>query len=352
MFIEFKNGSTWQVLGSDNYNNHVGAPPAGVILSEWALADPRAWAYLSPILIENGGWAAFLYTARGRNHGYTLYRDYKDDPAWHVELQTVDDTNVIDPLALHEDKKEKASIFGPTVAQALWLQEWFCSFDAAVQGAYYADLITKAEKQDRICSVPYEEGYPVHTAWDLGWNDTMVLWFFQIIGKEIRVIDHYENSGAGLEHYVNVMKGQAGEDEDMERRKTYIYGQHILPHDVKVHELGSAKSRKQTLEGFGLVDLIVLEQETNLQEAISAVRGVMSRVWFDKANTERGVDALRQYRAKYDEKNRVLSVAPLHDWASNSADGFRYLVRGLDEIVGPVTASTNPLPLPNVGMVT
>jgi hypothetical protein len=189
--------------------------------------------------------------------------------------------------------------------------------------------------------VPWDANLPVHTAWDLGYNDTTAIWFFQMDGFQIRVIDHYEASGAGLDHYVGVM-----------REKPYQYGQHILPHDVEVHDLGTGKSRKETLYDFGLTDIIVLKQEKRVEDGIQAVRGTLSKCWFDKDNCTRGLDALRQYRADYDEKNKVLRQRPLHDWASNSADAFRYLVRGIERLDVSTAYSNEPLPLPQIGMIT
>ena len=341
MMIRFLNGATWQVVGSDNYDSLIGAPPVGVTFSEWALADPRAWAFIRPILLENGGWALFNYTPRGNNHGRVIYETAVDDPDWFAELLPASRTTVFTPEQLRAEEAEYVREYGPELGRALFRQEYHCSFDAAVLGAYYALEMAEAERQDRICGVPVEKSALVHTAWDLGRSDHTSIWFFQIVGREVRLIDFYVASGVGLDHYAGVLRERSGECG-------YRYGTHILPHDVDVTDLSAAKSRKEILRSLGLADIHVVPQR-RVEDGIAAVRAILSRCWFDKARCAHGLSALREYRAEWDDTLKTLKPAPLHDWASHPADAFRYLALGLDRV--QTTAAAKDLPKRNLNWV-
>lgn len=314
MFIRFLNGSTWQVVGSDNYNSLVGAPPAGLVASEWALADPAAWAYLSPILVENGGWALFLYTSRGKNHGHSLYQSARSrEPEWHVERQTVDDTKVFSPEALRDAKADLIALYGEEDGEALFEQEYFCSFDAAILGSYYGRIIARLDRDKRITSVPYDPNHPVYTGWDLGIDDSTAVWFAQIIGREIRVIDYYEGRGMAL---VDIGRELL--------RKPYAYAEHYCPHDIDTREMTTAETRKQALENIGIRP-IRAGSRLPVADGINAVRNLLPRCVFDERRCEKGLNALRQYRTDWDDKAKTARKNPKHDWASHGADAFREL---------------------------
>lgn len=326
MMIEFVNGSTWQLVGSDNFNSLVGSTPRGVVFSEWALADPRAWAFVRPILLENGGWALFNYTPRGNNHGRTIFEAARDDDSWFAQLLPADQTGVFTTEQLKAEEKEYIREYGGDLGRSLFRQEYFCSFDAAVLGAYYALEMGEADAEGRIAGVPYEKGHLVHTAWDLGYSDHTSIWFFQMVGREIRMIDFYTSSGVGLDHYAGVLQS-----------KGYRYGTHLLPHDVEVKDLGTGRSRRETLASLGLNSIKVVPNQ-RINEGINAVRSILSRCWWDKTKCAHGVSALREYRSAWDEKLKTLKPAPLHDWASHPADAFRYLAMGLNMIESQSTA--------------
>jgi len=179
MFIRFKNGSTWQVVGSDNYNSLVGSPPVGVVFSEYALADPNAWAFLRPILAENGGWAMFISTPRGRNHFGRMIQFARTDPEWVCQVLTVEDTKAISAEIVAQERKELRIERGEKEADSIIAQEYFCDFDAGVPGAYWAELIAKAERDGRIGNFPAMPHFPVGTAWDIGVGDSTIIWFYQ-----------------------------------------------------------------------------------------------------------------------------------------------------------------------------
>lgn len=312
MLIELANGSTWQVLGSDNYNSLVGSPPVGVVLSEWALAKPDAWTYLRPILAENGGWAIFIWTPRGRNHATKSFEARSRDRAtWFTMKSKATETGVFTAEQLAKEKAELISENGPEDGEAKYAQEYLVDFDAATPGAYYASLIKAAEEQKRIGVVPYDPALKVDTAWDLGIDDYTAIWFFQQSGHQVRAIDYFETSGEGLQSIVRQAIAS----------KPYVFGNHYLPHDVMVRELGAAgRSRYETLRGLG-VSPISVGVATDPEDRINASRSLIPLTWFDGEKCATGLDRLRSYRKRW---NRSLNAyaGPLHDSASHGADSF------------------------------
>lgn len=327
MFIRFKNGSTWRVVGSDNYDSLVGSPPAGVVVSEWALAKPAAWAYLAPILVENDGWALFLYTPRGKNHGWTLYDGQKDAKGWHVEKQDIHFTEAVPPEALEAYLDENKAIFGAEMAQALYDQEWLCSFDAAVIGAYYGGLLKLADEQGRIGEVPFDPALPVHTAWDIGVGDDTAIWFVQQAGPRIHVIDCFADHGKGVDHYWTELRKR-------EIERGYSYGKHYGPHDVASHEWGSGRTREEQAFKLGLKFTIVPRVAIK-DDGHNAVRSILPRCYFDAKRCHQGLEALRQYRREWDDKNSCFKDHPLHDWTSHYADAFQTLALGVKQHYEP-----------------
>jgi len=195
-------------------------------------------------------------------------------------------------------------------------QEFQCSFEAAIQGAYYAQEMKTATSDGRVTNVPYDPAVGVTTAWDLGIGDSTAIFFAQYVGQEIRIIDYYENSGVGLDHYAKVLS-----------KKGYHYSEHILPHDVQVKELGTGKSRIETLDALGISD-ITIAPRLSVDDGIQAARSMIARCWFDEEDCARGIEALRQYRREFDERLKTWRGRPLHDWTSHGADAFRYLAVG------------------------
>lgn len=317
MRITFMNGSIYEVVGSDNIDSLVGTNPVGVIFSEYSLQDPRAWDYVRPILAENGGWALFIFTARGHNHGYKLAEMARKNDKWFYEKLVAGDNGTLRPDGtpvipdtIIEDERAAG------MPEELIQQEFYCSFDAPLVGAYYSHQMAAAGREGRIGKVPWEPQLPVHTSWDLGVDDSTSIWFFQVIGLEIRLIDYYEQSGEGLPHYAKVLS-----------ERPYAYGMHYAPFDISVKEFGSGKTRVETARSLGIKFRIV--QKHTLEDGISAVRNVISRCWFDDVKADRGVQALKSYRKEFDADRKVFSSEPVHDWASHGADAFRILAWGL-----------------------
>lgn len=319
MLIRIKGGSTWQVIGSDNYNALVGSPPIGVTFSEYALSDPNSWAFIRPILADNGGWALFVSTPRGRNHFHRLYEYARKSPDWFAELLTVRDTGALSPETIERERRELAAERGDDEADNIINQEYFCDFDAAIPGSYYGKAIAKAEKEGRICDLPHDPRYPVFTAWDLGHHDPTAIWFYQQVGEWTNVIDYYENSGAGADHYAR----------ELLNVRDYTYGGHTLPHDADDAEWGNnGLSRRASLTKLGIRPCRVLPN-ASIDDGINAVRVLLPKVRFDRQKCERGLDCLRQYQKVWDDEKRCFALKPLHDWTSHGADAFRYLAQGL-----------------------
>lgn len=322
MQIELKSGSIWQLCGSDNFDALVGANPRGVVFSEWSLCNPKAWDYIRPILAENGGWAIFIYTARGKNHGYTMAEMAKNNPNWLYSCLTVDDTKRPDgtPIITQEAiEEDRASGMSEDMIQ----QEYYCSFDAAIVGAYYAKEIAAAHRDKRIGFVPIEPSLQVHTFWDLGIGDDMCIWFVQAVGKEVRCINYYENNGEGMAHYINYVN-------KFGREHNVSFGDHFAPHDIEARELMSGRSRKDTAREMGIIFQTV-PRVTNIADGIEATRKIFPRVWFDEQRCSQGINCLASYRREYDEKRDVYNDRPVHDWASNGADAFRQMAQAWQE---------------------
>ncbi len=324
MFIRFKNGATWQVVGSDNFESLIGSSPVGIVFSEWAQADPRSWALLSPILDKNEGWAVFIYTPRGDNHGLSIYELAQETPGWFAEKLSAADTGVVSEETLRGIRKTNRKLYGTQSGDAYTDQEFYCSFTAAIIGAYYAEQIDEMGKDGRVCHVPYDKAKLVSTAWDLGKRDHTAIWFFQQSGREVRIIDFYINSNMELDHYAEVL-----------RDRGYRYDEHIWPHDGNANILGMEKTRAATMRSFNVGKVRVLDR-SSLEDGIHAVRRLFPRCFFDKAKTEEGRKALKSYRHEWDEERLVFKDKPLHDWSSDPADAFRYLAMGLLEPALPV----------------
>lgn len=309
MKMTLSTGQIYQVVGADKPDSLVGPNPLGIIFSEWSLMSPVIWDLMQPILAENGGWAIFIFTPRGKNHAYKMLNKAKKNPRWFTEILPNSITKVISQEAIQEMKDAGMS-------EEMLAQEIECSFEAPVEGSYYGRLINKAEEQGRVCNVHWEPKLLVNTAWDLGIGDYMSIWFYQIYGMEIRIIDFYQNSGEGLEHYAKVLQ-----------EKDYVYGQHFAPHDITVRELSDGKSRLEKARSLGI--RFVVGKQYEVSDGIESVRSILPRCWFDEKKTELGLECLKQYHKEYDENNKVFRDRPAHDWSSHAADSFRELAWSL-----------------------
>lgn len=298
--------SLFQLVGSDNYDSLMGTNPRGVVFSEYALQDPRAYQYIRPILTANQGWALFISTPRGKNHLYTLAQIAQNSPDWFYEKLTVEDTEHIPLVEIEKERREGL------MSEDMIQQEYYTSYDMGVEGSYYSKYLDIARRDGRVDVVPWENGFKVHTAWDIGVHDSTTIIFFQTIGQTVRVIDCYENSKEGLEHYAEIIQN-----------KPYLYGTHIAPHDIRVKEWGSGFTRLEKARQLGIKFTVADQYE--IPDGIESCRSLFSKLWFDKKKCEPLLKALENYRQEYDVKKRVYRPRPLHDWSSHFADAFRYM---------------------------
>ena len=315
MFIRFKNGSTWQIVGSDRYNNLVGAGVAGVTFSEFALANPSAWGYIRPMVEANNGWAAFISTPRGRNHFLDLYQMAASNPDWFAETLSIEDTASLTEKQIKDSLAEYIALYGEDIGQAQFDQEYLCSFNAAILGAFYAREMTAVRNEGRIDATLEQISAPVHRAWDIGVRDDTSIWWFQVVGGQVYVLDCYSANGVGVDHYAEVIEQRAAEHG-------WQHGTDFVPHDAKVKEWGTGRTRVETMLGYGLKPEVV--PQAGLLDSINATRRTIPRCVFH-SRCETGIGALEQYRREWDDEKKVFRANPLHDWASHYADAFRYM---------------------------
>jgi hypothetical protein len=345
MFIRFKGtGSTWQLMGSDAVvaGSGLGSSVAGIVFSEWALANPSAWGYYRPILQENNGWAAFISTPRGRNHLLSLYQYASRTSGWFSEILTVDDTHALTPKAVAEALSEYCALYGEDAGTAMFEQEMMCSFNAALLGTFYGREMHDVRSEGRILDVEALDDRPVQTCWDLGVGDDTSIWWFQSQGAQLVLLDHYAASGHGLEHYLEQIE---------KREKLYGWkrGSAYVPHDAKVKEWGSGRTRVETMSALGLRPVLV--PLATIDDGINAVRRTLPLCVFHPRCEEGGISALEQYRREWDDDKKCFTPKPLHDWSSNPADAFRYLSQSWRpaplKIVKPPLQTGGRIPPPN-----
>lgn len=318
MKIRFKIGSTWQVVGSDRYDSLVGAGVAGVTFSEWALANPSAWAYIRPMIAENEGWATFITTPRGRNHGFSMYNMAREQPSWFAEVLTVDDTGALSLDAQAEALAEYIGIYGEDLGRAMFEQEYLCSFTAAILGAFYAREMLGVRNEGRILAVEPRSDKPVHRAWDIGVGDDTSIWWFQIVGGQPLILDCYTMSGAGVDHYAEVCEERAN-------LHGWTSGIDYVPHDAanRVFALEGAKTIMDQMVKYGLRPQ--LAPYISKQDGINAARQTLKRAVFHPRCEDVGIAALEQYRREWDDERKTFKATEYRDWTTHLADAFRYL---------------------------
>ena len=340
MKITFKNGSTWQVMGSDNFQSSVGSTPAGIVWSEWPQANPMARGYLRPIISENQGWQIFIGTPRGKNHGYKTLMGAKKDPSAFAQVLSVEQTKTMTADQLEIERVEYINTYGEAMGNALFEQEYLCSFDAAILGAVYGAEFRQLDAEDRICEVKHDPNYEVHTAWDIGFSDHTSIWFYQVINGEVRVIDYLSehmkdpdwfcSQLLGKEVHINLIHGQVQVEygspiEGLEYRRNYRYGMMWLPHDgnQKIFSAKGKSFREQLMNVFGM-SKVRRVPSLSRQDGIKATRKLFKLAVFDY-DTQIGLDAIRQYRYDFSETKNDFSKDPVHDWTSHPADALRML---------------------------
>ena len=306
---DLPNGARIQLLGSENPDSLRGIYIDGVCLDEMAdMPESLFPEVIRPALSDRKGWALFIGTPRGHNAFFELYDAAEKQADWHTALFKASETGILDA--------EELDAAQAMMSADQYAQEYECSWVANVPGAVYGTELQDLHEKGRIASVPYDPSVRVDTFWDLGMNDSTVIWFVQQVGRSVHVIDYYENRGEGLPHYVKVLQG-----------KDYVYGEHNAPHDIEVRELSTGKSRRETAYDLGINFRVV--PKLPLEDGIHAAKMLLPRCWFDADLCKPGLEALRQYHRAYNERLRSFRNTPVHDWSSHAADGFRYRAVGL-----------------------
>lgn len=336
MQIEFKNGSTWQVVGSDNFNALVGSAPAGIVYSEWALANPAARAYLRPILAENGGWQLFITTPRGRNHARQTYNAAQRDPNAFAQILTAEQTNVFSAEQLQAERLAYIAEFGPDVGQAMFEQEFLCSFDAAILGAVLGRWMSRARESGRMVEKVFDpQGAPVCISSDLGYRDTASWWFWQPRQDGFGLVGYLGRSGLDADDWIEELQAYMTE-------RGFSLGQIWLPHDAKNKTFATKHSpMERFLRAFGTEHVRVVPQ-TKISDRINAARRVVERCVFDEAACGDGISGLESWAFEYDAESKTFSKEPAHNWASHPGDAFSYGCQMLEQAPPPAEAKAKP----------
>jgi phage terminase large subunit len=315
--VIFPNGNRVRLFGSDNFERLRGSYADGLVLDEFGDMDPRAWPeVLRPSLADRQGWATFIGTPKGRNHFYTIHQEAESSPEWFSLVLRASQTGILPPDELASARR--------TMTQDQWDQEFEVSFEAAIRGAIYRTELQAMEAEGRICSVPYDPAVPVTVAYDLGIGDSTCLVLAQQVGKEIHIVDYYENSGERLAHYCDWLAD-----------KPYRYATDLLPHDAAARELGTGRTREELLRANGRRVRVLPRQDVD--DGINAVRMLLGRTWMDRVKTARLRECLANYHREFNDRLGVFRSEPVHNWASHGADAVRTLAMGLRE--------TNPQPV-------
>jgi hypothetical protein len=311
LMVTFNSGARVRLYGCDNYDRLRGTYHDGMVLDEFGDMDPRAWPeVLRPSLADRKGWAVFIGTPKGRNHFHQIYELSQSDPDWFSLVLRADKTGILDDAELAEMRR--------MMTEDTYSQELLCSFEAAIRGAIYRNEMAAMDADGRICGVPYDPSVPVWTGWDLGIRDPTVVVCAQVVGREIHVIDYYEACDEDLTHYVKWLDS-----------KPYRYATHLLPHDAAARELGSGKTRQETLIGHGLKTRVVPQQAK--ADSINAVKMLLPRCWLDRVKTERLRECATYYHADFNDRMGVFKPEPVHDWSSHAVDALATLALGLRE---------------------
>lgn len=311
--LDFPNGHRLTLFGADNPDAMRGIYLDGVVFDEYAQMRPRTWhEVVRPALADRQGWAIFIGTPLGRNHFHDLYQAAQTLPEWHAALYRASETGIVPDAEL--------ALMRQSMAPEQYAQELEASFESALIGAYYAEVLQTARDEQRITAVPHDPTQPVYTAWDLGLSDATAIWFIQHIGQRFHVIDYLEASDHGMEFYVKAL-----------HHKPYTYAKHFLPFDIE-HRDWSANghTRLDMIQQLGLTPVQVVPRG-NVSDGIQATRNMFPRFLFDQEKCHAGIEALANYRREWSEEHQAWSGKPLHNWASHGSDSLRYFCMGWHE---------------------
>ena len=319
LWVELINGARIKLYGADNPDSLRGLYLDGIVLDEYADMKPSVWgAVVRPLLSDRLGWATFIGTPKGHNAFYDIYRTAERNDGWYVKTLRASQTGLISESELKDAYQ--------SMSEDQYLQEFECSFEAAILGAYYGKEMRVLTDGNRITNVEYDPLFPVHTAWDLGYSDDTAIWWYQVVHGEIRVLEYHSSNGNQIGYYTDLIKS-----------KPYTYGFHYLPHDARAKTLASGgKSIIEQISSQITVNKLKIVPSLSLQDGIQATRLALMRCWFDAEKCEDGIECLRQYQREYDEDKKVFRDKPRHDWTSHGADAFRMLAIAWKDEVKPI----------------
>lgn len=315
LYVELPhNGARVFVAGADNPDSWRGLYLDGLMLDEYAQMHPSLYQeVVIPALADRDGWCCFSGTPKGHNQFYDQFQRSRENPEHYTCVFKASETGIIPQRVLDEARAEQSP--------EIYAQEWECDWEAAIPGAYWAQDIKEAEADGRITKLPLEKGVPVDTYWDIGVDDFTAIWLVQQVGLQIRLIDYIEGQGLGIDHYANVLRERARNDNGTLR---YSYGEHYGPHDIKVREWGAgARTRIEQAAEYGIHFQVV--PKIAPIEGINAVRKLWPRIWIDREKCKVGLEALKLYRQEYNEDLRVFTGKPVHDWTSHPSDALRQM---------------------------
>ena len=311
LWVELVNGAKIRLFGADNPDALRGLYLDGVVLDEYADMKPRMWGEIvRPLLTDREGWATFIGTPKGHNSFYDIYNAAQKHENWYVKTLRADQSGLIPQNELLDAQSSMSS--------NQYEQEFLCSFEAAILGAYYGQEMRRITDLGRITDIEYDDMFPCHTAWDLGFNDSTSIWWFQVVHGEIRVLDHHSSNGQAIPYYTGLIKQK-------EEEFGYKYGIHWLPHDARAKTLASGgKSIIEQISTKIDIKQLKIVPNLSLQDGIQATRLALNRTWFHN-RCEEGIECLRQYQREWDDDKKVFRDRPKHDWTSHSSDAMRYL---------------------------
>jgi phage terminase large subunit len=327
LWVETLQGHRIRIHGADNPDRLRGAYLDGVILDEYADMRPSIYGtVIRPMLADREGWATFIGTPKGRNEFHARWAAAENDPRWFRSMLRASATGLLKPAELDDARKE--------MTPEEYDQEFECSFDASIKGAYFGREIAALQEAGRITTVDRVSGWPLYTAWDIGVSASgmMAIWVFQVINGDVRVIDCYFNHTAGFQHYVDWLnaRGYGGEEVT-----------DWVPHDAAVFEPIAGRTRVEALAGMGR--RLSMVSRTTVPDRINAAKMGLARTYFDYTRCAEGVEALRQYRTEWDEKRKAFADTPNRDWTTDIADAFTYLHVCAREMIKIATPEAKPV---------
>ncbi len=303
--VDFANQSRITLYGADNPDALRGIGLLGVVFDEYSQQPSNIFSeIIRPCLADHNGYAIWIGTPKGKNEFYRLYQQALNNSDWLAMKLTVDDTGIISQKELEDSR----TVMSPDEFE----QEWYCSFESSIKGAYYARQIAQARQDGRIRTVSYDEALKVHTVWDLGTGQNMGIGFFQKTGVDTRMIDYWEGSNQdGLPQAIKAVKN-----------KSYIYGRHFAPHDIRAKDIGTGKTRIEIAKSLGIDFKIV--PKLSMANGIEAGRIFWSHLWIDEKKCQIWLDYMAQYHQEWDENRGAFQDTPYHDFSSHAADVCRY----------------------------